>query len=112
MAFYNSCPNCGANLDPGEICDCQKTEKAAPEAGTFESCTGKTSTNILLKLGRKSSGRRWKARLFLSPSGRTGSEVQKLVMNYNEFLHTKFDLLDQEVPRISNQEEQEEKVNA
>lgn len=22
MAFYKKCPNCGANLDPGEKCDC------------------------------------------------------------------------------------------
>ncbi|MCI9009448.1 MAG: hypothetical protein HFI13_15325 [Lachnospiraceae bacterium] len=22
MAYYNVCPNCGSNLDPGEKCDC------------------------------------------------------------------------------------------
>ena len=22
MAYYKTCPECGANLDPGEICDC------------------------------------------------------------------------------------------
>ena len=22
MAYYWTCPNCGANLDPGEKCDC------------------------------------------------------------------------------------------
>lgn len=27
MAYYNTCPNCGCNLDPGEKCDCEK-EKA------------------------------------------------------------------------------------
>lgn len=29
MAYYNVCPDCGANLDPGELCDCnnEKTEK-------------------------------------------------------------------------------------
>lgn len=27
MAFYNVCPNCGANLDPGERCDCKEQEK-------------------------------------------------------------------------------------
>lgn len=25
--YYETCPRCGANLDPGEICDCQKEEK-------------------------------------------------------------------------------------
>lgn len=23
MAFYNQCEHCGANLDPGEPCDCK-----------------------------------------------------------------------------------------
>lgn len=23
MAFYNTCPFCGDNLDPGEHCECQ-----------------------------------------------------------------------------------------
>lgn len=22
MSYFKTCPNCGANLDPGEICDC------------------------------------------------------------------------------------------
>lgn len=30
MAYYNICPNCGSNLDPGEKCDCQR-EKSQPE---------------------------------------------------------------------------------
>ncbi len=36
--YYHTCPKCGANLDPGESCDCQKdsdisstvTEKSKP----------------------------------------------------------------------------------
>lgn len=24
MPYYNTCPNCGSSLDPGESCDCQK----------------------------------------------------------------------------------------
>lgn len=23
MPYYHACPDCGANLDPGEKCDCQ-----------------------------------------------------------------------------------------
>lgn len=23
MPYYNTCPHCGAHLDPGERCDCQ-----------------------------------------------------------------------------------------
>ena len=33
MPYYHECPDCGLNLDPGEICDCRK-EKAATDAGT------------------------------------------------------------------------------
>lgn len=25
--YYNTCSMCGANLDPGEPCDCQQKEK-------------------------------------------------------------------------------------
>lgn len=28
---YRICPDCGACLDPDEICDCQGTESAADE---------------------------------------------------------------------------------
>lgn len=28
MAMFDTCPHCGANLDPGEKCDC-KAEKAS-----------------------------------------------------------------------------------
>lgn len=31
MAMYRTCPDCGAALDPGERCECQKeTDTAAP----------------------------------------------------------------------------------
>ena len=30
MAFYRVCPMCGANLDPGEICDCQEEKPTTP----------------------------------------------------------------------------------
>ena len=35
MSYYRACPNCGANLDPGETCDCEKkstTEAKQPPA--------------------------------------------------------------------------------
>lgn len=28
MSYYRTCPDCGAHLDPGEICDCKETEGA------------------------------------------------------------------------------------
>ena len=39
--IYRACPRCGANLDPGEHCDCQDEEKGR-SAGT-----GATSRNEL-----------------------------------------------------------------
>lgn len=24
MSYYRTCPKCGSNLDPGEVCDCQE----------------------------------------------------------------------------------------
>lgn len=29
MAYYHECPVCGAHLDPGETCDCEKEEALA-----------------------------------------------------------------------------------
>lgn len=26
MEYYRVCPECGAALDPGEVCDCQRDE--------------------------------------------------------------------------------------
>ena len=31
MAFYETCPFCGVNLDPGEKCDCQEEEADSVE---------------------------------------------------------------------------------
>lgn len=43
MLYYRTCPYCGANLDPGEGCDCQK-EEAAPDATNIES--GKVESDL------------------------------------------------------------------
>ena len=31
MAFYRTCPDCGASLDPGERCDCQEEAEKKQE---------------------------------------------------------------------------------
>lgn len=31
MAFFRTCPRCGANLDPGEQCDCETVERSREE---------------------------------------------------------------------------------
>ena len=45
MAYYNTCPHCGANLDPGERCDCPEAlreftpkprKKANPYPGGYD----------------------------------------------------------------------------
>lgn len=49
--YFNICPECGAYLDPGEVCDCQGKEKAASGGNDTESGKGKISTNILAQTG-------------------------------------------------------------
>ncbi len=41
MAYYNTCPLCGANLDPGESCDCGTERKHREEF--YKSVTRKKS---------------------------------------------------------------------
>ena len=31
MAYYNICPSCGCNLDPGEKCDCKEIKAQREE---------------------------------------------------------------------------------
>lgn len=44
MSFYKTCPHCGANLDPGESCDCQAKEEAAQDAANIQD--GKAEQNL------------------------------------------------------------------
>ena len=36
MSYYRTCPSCGANLDPGERCDCQNKKEAAQGAANTQ----------------------------------------------------------------------------
>jgi len=27
MSYFKTCPHCGANLDPGEVCDCRESPR-------------------------------------------------------------------------------------
>ena len=47
MAYYNTCPHCGCNLDPGERCDCLKEQNRKERSCSerlrkqiTEECTG------------------------------------------------------------------------
>lgn len=45
MSFYYTCSNCGATLDPGEKCDCEK-EKGSPETNQTDPRTDIKSASI------------------------------------------------------------------
>ncbi len=34
MSYFHTCPHCGANLDPGEACDCREKKAAQGAANT------------------------------------------------------------------------------
>lgn len=36
MSYFHTCPHCGANLDPGEVCDCRDKERAAQGAANTQ----------------------------------------------------------------------------
>ena len=51
MSYYRTCPHCGANLDPGEVCDCTLTQVCAEARETFpERFTGKTDREIVKEI--------------------------------------------------------------
>lgn len=37
--YYRTCPDCGCNLDPGEICDCKKEPTPEPGSYNFDRAT-------------------------------------------------------------------------
>ena len=57
MSYYRTRPYCGSHLDPGERCDCQCKENAAPGAantkdGKVEQIATAVSTSILTECNR------------------------------------------------------------
>lgn len=52
MSFYITCPDCGANLDPGEQCDCKKEP---PSVGTGKAAEDKYIFLSYHQSGGKSS---------------------------------------------------------
>lgn len=36
MSYFKTCPDCGAHLDPGELCDCRENEKTNASSSTAD----------------------------------------------------------------------------
>ena len=49
MSYYYICPKCGANLDPGEKCDC--TDKELPFVTVPDDC-GTHDRNLYEEVGQ------------------------------------------------------------
>ena len=48
MRYYRTCPHCGANLDPGESCDCTISQVCTEARAVFpELFTGRTDREIV-----------------------------------------------------------------
>ena len=51
MSYFKACPHCGANLDPGEVCDCLTHQVCAEARETFpERFTGKTDREVVAEI--------------------------------------------------------------
>lgn len=50
MPYYNTCPNCGANLDPGEKCTCQaeKPPEMVKGKDVHIKLKGKNGKNVVI----------------------------------------------------------------
>jgi hypothetical protein len=53
MSYFRCCPFCGANLDPGEVCDCK--EKAAPGEQDREAAEEISTLQLYHKKGELSN---------------------------------------------------------
>ena len=51
MSYFKACPHCGANLDPGEVCDCLTHQVCAEARETFpDRFTGKTDREVAAEI--------------------------------------------------------------
>ena len=48
--FYRTCPDCGANLDPGERCDCRKEKEPSEMRQTLRTATQNRDDENLTEL--------------------------------------------------------------
>lgn len=39
MPYFNTCPHCGSNLDPGESCDCKEQRGTQHEQSQTNLCS-------------------------------------------------------------------------
>lgn len=51
MSYFRSCPICGANLDPGETCDCIKN--TAPEVAVPKAAGNQRMANYITTIIQK-----------------------------------------------------------
>lgn len=56
MAYYNTCPNCGCNLDPGEKCDCESEAKKKEELLRKQLIISPKTGQMTFAWGRKEFG--------------------------------------------------------
>ena len=51
MSYYRTCPHCGANLDPGESCDCTISQVCTEARAVFpELFTGRNDREIVREI--------------------------------------------------------------
>lgn len=51
MSFYKTCPHCGANLDPGESCDCTISQVCTEARAVFpELFAGRNDREIVSEI--------------------------------------------------------------
>ena len=51
MSYFKVCPSCGANLDPGESCDCTISQVCTEARAVFpELFTGRTDREIVSEI--------------------------------------------------------------
>ncbi len=48
MAYYDTCSNCGANLDPGEKCDCEFELLASEMLAIYERYIGRGHCDMII----------------------------------------------------------------
>lgn len=57
MSYYHSCPDCKANLDPGERCDCKDVKQPISDCLTVAFDMAQNGDCPVFTVGRKTGNR-------------------------------------------------------
>jgi len=93
MSYYRKCPDCGANLDPGEKCDCVFKKSSFLNAEDVKIPHGEDNALKGFTLGRMGRGRksiRFPIEEFKAHLAPEGAKIERYCIDGKEYIRMSY----------------------